>query len=280
MFKKQTVFILVTGASWHYGYPLGEDLVRLVVEEARALATYHREFERHDQFLTRYAAAKPGDTAEKNQTVRFKCEALANRLLELNPPVIDYFLGHSPSLQGIGRLLIALVILRAENEFRNNRCNANHNAGEDRNKFHRIDDWCRFINYQLAADCRSAEDLLKNAVTFITFNYDTSLERAITEGLGAIEMFPQDTVTKFLDGHRLIHVYGQVGRNQSAKCSWVPCPSASSGMGHIEAFIKMINLAFDASAGIKTIAPDSKTENVRELEFARTSLSRAQRVYI
>jgi len=30
MFKNPTVFILGAGASWHYGFPTGEDLVRKV----------------------------------------------------------------------------------------------------------------------------------------------------------------------------------------------------------------------------------------------------------
>jgi hypothetical protein len=32
MFRVPTVFILGAGASWHYGYPTGEDLVKMVIE--------------------------------------------------------------------------------------------------------------------------------------------------------------------------------------------------------------------------------------------------------
>ncbi len=34
MFVNKTVFILGAGASWHYGYPTGEDLVTAVIEKA------------------------------------------------------------------------------------------------------------------------------------------------------------------------------------------------------------------------------------------------------
>jgi hypothetical protein len=34
MFTTKTVFILGAGASWHYGYPTGEGLVKKVVEKA------------------------------------------------------------------------------------------------------------------------------------------------------------------------------------------------------------------------------------------------------
>ena len=38
MFKRKTVFILGAGASWHYGHPTGEDLVRKVIGAANRLA--------------------------------------------------------------------------------------------------------------------------------------------------------------------------------------------------------------------------------------------------
>jgi hypothetical protein len=38
MFHVPTVFILGAGASWHYGYPTGEDLVKMVIERADAAA--------------------------------------------------------------------------------------------------------------------------------------------------------------------------------------------------------------------------------------------------
>jgi hypothetical protein len=35
MFINETAFFIGAGASWHYGYPTGEKLVRLVAEQAR-----------------------------------------------------------------------------------------------------------------------------------------------------------------------------------------------------------------------------------------------------
>src|SRR5262249_28899766 len=40
MFTEPTVFILGAGASWHYGYPTGEELVKKATEKAEALSTY------------------------------------------------------------------------------------------------------------------------------------------------------------------------------------------------------------------------------------------------
>ena len=49
MFKRKTVFILGAGASWHYGYPTGEDLVRKVIGAANRLAEVFNDFRKSDQ---------------------------------------------------------------------------------------------------------------------------------------------------------------------------------------------------------------------------------------
>jgi hypothetical protein len=40
MFDKPTVFILGAGASWHYGYPTGEELVKMVIKTAGRLGDF------------------------------------------------------------------------------------------------------------------------------------------------------------------------------------------------------------------------------------------------
>lgn len=44
MFKAKTVIILGAGASWHYGYPTGEELVKLVIDKARIATNYFRGY--------------------------------------------------------------------------------------------------------------------------------------------------------------------------------------------------------------------------------------------
>ncbi len=39
MFTEETVFILGAGASWHYGYPTGEELISRVQRKANELAS-------------------------------------------------------------------------------------------------------------------------------------------------------------------------------------------------------------------------------------------------
>ena len=40
MFKAKTVVVLGAGASWHYGYPTGEELVKQVIRKATTARQY------------------------------------------------------------------------------------------------------------------------------------------------------------------------------------------------------------------------------------------------
>src|SRR6266571_3587495 len=42
MFRNPTVFILGAGASWHYGYPTGEELVKKVLQKAQIAELYFK----------------------------------------------------------------------------------------------------------------------------------------------------------------------------------------------------------------------------------------------
>ncbi len=42
MFTNKTVFILGAGASWHYGYPTGEDLVKKVIKKSQEMANFFK----------------------------------------------------------------------------------------------------------------------------------------------------------------------------------------------------------------------------------------------
>ena len=113
-----------------------------------------------------------------------ECDDLANRLDQINPLVIDYFLEQNQTLQSIGKLMIAWVILEREaNHFETSK---NYNRPQPSNA---KDDWVRFILHALLDNCKSIDHLCKNKVTFITFNYDISLERNLYTRLCAIDLF-------------------------------------------------------------------------------------------
>ena len=111
MFTKNTVFILGAGASYHYGYPTGEELIERVIKKAEEVVKFgadkiyneSRRYPRHfiAEFLSEY----------QNKDIADEIQKLADRLRQINPLVIDYFLAQNHSLQSIGRTMIAWVIL-------------------------------------------------------------------------------------------------------------------------------------------------------------------------
>src|SRR5262245_59916136 len=119
MFTEPTVFILGAGASWHYGYPTAEELVKKVIEKAMSLSGYF------EHSMSTVSAARPRYVSDKGlakgemlanaiteewRIALFECKELIAGLEQVRPLVIDYYLGWNPRLQDIGRLLIAWVI--------------------------------------------------------------------------------------------------------------------------------------------------------------------------
>jgi hypothetical protein len=127
LFKNETVFILGVGASWHYGYPTGEELVKKVARRARDIANF---YDQENVALSSLGwPAYLMDRSPAPSDVRAKgiaeCRTLADRISRGNPLVIDYFLAQNPELRDIGKLIIGLVILECESAWIEERGNIN-----------------------------------------------------------------------------------------------------------------------------------------------------------
>lgn len=298
MFTENTTFILGAGASWHYGYPTGEDLVKDVLEKARALEnTLKREENVISTAFPKYIS--DGAKGEKEQREKLlqtlkDCRTLMTKLVQVNPPVIDYFLGQNKSLQGLGTLLIAWVILRCEGQYLRRVAKAGtRNSNQNRERIHLSDpwavgknapliskfkdDWYRFILYKIVSGCQTSDDLHKNKVQFVTFNYDVSLEQALFSGLKNIEMFEEKDILEFLKTEgRFVHMYGSIRPDPFADLQPLGDPDNSD----IAFLTPILNAAYEASKGIKTIDPDNKHADQRSIESARTAIAEAKDVYI
>jgi hypothetical protein len=247
MIKEDTVFILGAGASWHYGYPTGETLVRKVVQKLRNLAESCRvssEIGKADydeakpQFITENfcdANAATGSREEQRKEPWLKaaesCEKLAKRIEVVDPPVIDYYIGQqSEASRVLCKLAIAWALLDCERE--SEKASGNINRKEqlelspeeaDRNRAKRLglsqyaDKWHRFILYQLSVGCEKSSDIHHNKVRFITFNYDVSLEHYLDRGLRSNNLFTTKDIESFLGNDRFIHVYGNIRENPLEK---------------------------------------------------------------
>ncbi len=294
MFHTPTVFILGAGASWHYGYPTGEDLVPQVVAAAQKL----------EQFF-RYGAAQmsgnfplfairnlEGDqrTIQPWLTAAEEAKDLASRLERGNPVLIDYFLAQNQKLHDIGRLAIALAILECEKAAFVARGNPNHIAQHKRRVQQGLasgptpvvsafsNDWVRFVLHSLTVKCEEPGDLKNNTVTFVTFNYDTSLERRLHDGLSSLEYFKESDITDFFARDRVIHIYGKVREQTGA--DWKPFETnLSMGAGFHES-VATLNAIYKASTGIRTIDGDDKLKNADAIREAKVRIFGARDLYL
>ena len=208
MIRDRTVFILGAGSSCHYGYPTGEGLVDTIIEVASSLSTYCDNRIKSGQvvqIVPKYIEAKWRPQSGTRgaiaawEEVRSECEDLVRRIKVVRPLIIDYFLAWNDLISGIGKLIIAAAILE---------CESNSVRGYDRGDYVNKD-WYRFLVHRLVVGCKKSSDIFENSVTFVTFNYDMSLEYYLFQALSFNDIFNEADVETFLR-ERIVHVYGSI----------------------------------------------------------------------
>ena len=266
-----TVFILGAGASRHYGYPTGVALVDLVVRKATTLSTYYDDSAKNGNLsIPRFLRGR-NSPHEAWQSALLECGRLRRGLIEANPLVIDYFLGLNPELQELGKLLIGWVILECT-----------YKAGGDRRREAPHEgDWCRFLTHKLTTKCQNVSDLLRNRVSFVTFNYDLSLEQRLLDGLKHVQYFKDEDIRKFLEG-RITHVYGKLGAFRHDQTQWSVQDRIPGGdlMTYQMHFTALLDAIYLASSELRVIDPHSKEAGSNEILIARRKIFDAERVFI
>jgi hypothetical protein len=313
MFKAKTVIILGAGASWHYGYPTGEELVKRVIGKATTAGKYFSDYlsnssaplAKRPRIVSGDDPTVPedGNTGLQRQwaTATNKCQDLIERLNAADPLVIDYFIDQNRHLEDIAKLCIAWVI--SEREFVSIRYGGNENRREIGQKDHgyaaphRVNDnWYRFLLHKLTSGCSDGESLLSNNVTFVTFNYDVSLEIELYRGLGHLARF-SDYAERFItENDRILHVYGRLRKDPAwelTDINWEAFGSVSLAGGtraqtnppqfwtDVRA---ILDHAYNTSQGLQIISPEKAlAENSTvpdHIQKARKAIAEAECVYI
>jgi hypothetical protein len=187
MIKKQTVLVLGAGASYPYGYPLGRQLVRDIVQNvANPNSPLHKDL---DQLHLRIPMLH-------FQQFRDALEASAS-------PSIDAFLESRNNFLLLGRHAIACQLLRCEK----------------RENFYAKDDWYHYL-YDRMRDPRRFENFGESKISFVTFNYDRSLEFFLFTALrNTFQKTPPECVENFKK-LPIIHVHGFVSRSPTDEDNW------------------------------------------------------------
>jgi len=193
MIEKRTVFILGAGASCPYGFPTARGL------RAKIIGNFVSAYE-----ALLHARQIPGvDVANGGYPSITEAKQFVSHFDESSTESIDLFLSRHPQFERIGKIAIALALLKAEHEsqFRERVKNSN-------------EDWYFYLFNRLTRELagRDAYRQFGNSnVAFITFNYDRSLEYFLfTSLLHAFEGADPLTVEDQILHIPIVHVYGQI----------------------------------------------------------------------
>lgn len=178
MITTPTVFVLGAGASMAYGYPSGEKLINWIKHETNHKSPLFKEL-----LNLGYSKEFIG--------------GFNKYLSKSKRPSIDAFLEHWPRYMEIGKIGIAgnLIPIEEQSLF----------------KFDDLEtkkDWYRYLFAQLNT---SFDDFDKNEISFITFNYDRSLEHYLFDALKhSYQEVNDKECAKKLKNIPIVHVYGKL----------------------------------------------------------------------
>lgn len=199
MVTKRTVFVLGAGASMPYGFPLGNGLVKEILDRL------NEDGPLFDQEMFRMLISN----GNKKELIRDFLMELA----ETDAKSIDEFLEEKVVYINVGKDAIAYVISRYENK------STLHVDGDP----NETDKWYRYVWDELS-DKASFEEIMSDRVTFVTFNYDRSIDEFIYDELR--NKYPRKTDLDYRRTARsidIIHIHGSIGI-----LSWQPWANEST----------------------------------------------------
>jgi len=230
MISKKTVLILGAGASVPYGYPSGEELRMLIYNDITGI-------------YSTTILKKIGFNEAKIMEFR-------NEFLDSGQYTIDEFLEKRDTFTNIGKIAIVLQLIPRE---RNNQMNMIQDSIN----------WYKLVFNKMNTEFNSFHE---NQVSFITFNYDRSLEQYLFNALKSSSGAEPNKVAEVLKKINIIHLYGQMGF-----LPWQDTPGRNYGS------IDDTNLIEMSAQGIKIIRDDIHKD--KEFSKAHELLQEAEKIY-
>lgn len=206
MILKNTVFILGAGASNPFGFPLGIDLLQeiyeaLIYKPAKEYVNDNLESGNSFYNLAGYERDIEDDSRSSNELFqmllnlgysRKEIEKFANDLIQSQLNSVDAFLEHRIDYIEIGKCCIAYILLKHESH----------------EKLFENPDWYKYLWNKIYT---KFDDLGKNKIAFITFNYDRSLEYYLSTSMAALFGKTEKECVLKLSEIPIVHLHGQLG---------------------------------------------------------------------
>jgi hypothetical protein len=193
MINKKTVFILGAGASCDFKYPLGEELRWNIIDNL-----LHRE-DRREEIAKAFCPKESQDPL----IIKSCVDGYNKKLLDFGKDLrndgdfsIDAFLERfQKKYLEMGKMAIAQIIAQAE--YHERLLFETHN-------------WYRLL-YKKMKENATIDTFSQNQVSFITFNYDRSLEHFLYTSLKSFhENITESKVCEIMKKIPIIHLYGKL----------------------------------------------------------------------
>jgi len=223
MITKPTVIITGAGASTDFGFPTGSRLVELMIQE-----------------LTHVVNAITNLNSHKFKWDRIEVIQFIQKVPKSNTPSIDDWIKFNPEFRELARFSIALTLLRLESS---NRIYQNSSS------------YLRQIWYKMIYEVNHPSDFLKNNVSFITFNYDRSIEEFFLMSLANYfgNSINENELLLLYKSIKIHHVYGGIPYDLKTSSSHTYTSQYGSGVTIKEDDISKV---FKISENISVIHDD------------------------
>ena len=209
MISSKTTFILGAGASKPYGFPLGNELVNRICSEltfdisklnsiSLAAGIYINQDVSTINFFTAYRLSHLARILISLGYHPQEIDNFRKRLQLSLTPSIDTFLEINKDLTDIGKICISYVLLLCESQSRSIFFDDSVN-----------DHWYKYIWHKISTP--DFNELDGNNVSFITFNYDRSLEYFLVIVCSAMYNRSKDECWEKIKKFNFIHLHGSLG---------------------------------------------------------------------
>lgn len=205
MISGETVFIVGAGAHCSYGFPSGRKL------KSDIISFVDESINGYPDINLLHLPSRGVGTANDVQPENMR--RFVRALTDAGQPSIDAFINanlHMPGFETIGKASIAKVLLDYEES-------ATPSSNED---------WLEYLFEVLIEGVGSPQQFVtENNVSFITFNYDTYLERWLLSRIKSSFGLEIGQALEVLTSIPILHVYGDLGTFQRSTTdklkSWV-----------------------------------------------------------
>jgi hypothetical protein len=209
--KMETVFVIGAGASAEIGMPIGSELKKIISRALKFDTHYTDEISEEKSVIVN--AIKYYSENKKSQGTYNRnplhCALEISKALPLADSIDNYLNSHrdDKDIEICGKIAIVFSILKSESKSKLFR------KSNDSIVFSSIEDtWYISLFKKLVHNCQLNDFIkrLKN-ITFITFNYDRSLEYFLFYAIKQYYRIDEDKVVGIIDGIKIYHPYGRVG---------------------------------------------------------------------